>query len=128
MQSSHQHNQLKQVIIRTIKRRYISALRSWSHKKYSQFDLPVHSMFTSYVFWSSLGASIFRNSSSVANNTRSRLPSRLSFYFLWLCYKCLVLHLHAKMLHFAKIVMGKNSIPLEILWVFFTILGVTEVN
>ena len=35
------------------------------------------------VFWSSLGTSIFGNSSSAANNTRSRLPSRLSFRFLY---------------------------------------------
>ena len=35
--------------------------------------------------WSSLGTSIFGNSSSAASNTRSRLPSRLSFRFLWLC-------------------------------------------
>ena len=41
-------------------------------------------MSTFNVFWGSLGTSIFGNSSSVANNTRSRLPSRLSFHFLWL--------------------------------------------
>ena len=41
-------------------------------------------MFTSDVCWGSLGTSIFGNSSSAANNTRSRLPSRLSFRFLWL--------------------------------------------
>ena len=34
----------------------------------------------------SLGTNIFGNSSSAASNTRSRLPSRLSFRFLWLCY------------------------------------------
>ena len=36
------------------------------------------------VCWGSLGTSIFGNSSSATNNTQSRLPSRLSFCFLWL--------------------------------------------
>ena len=36
------------------------------------------------VCWGTLGTSIFGNSSSVASNTRSRIPSRLSFRFLWL--------------------------------------------
>ena len=36
------------------------------------------------VCWGTLGTSIFGNSSSVASNTRSRLPSRLSFRFLCL--------------------------------------------
>ena len=51
------------------------------YKEYSCFDhsdFPAHSMFTFDVCWGSLGTSIFRNSSSAANNTRSRLPSRLS--------------------------------------------------
>ena len=39
------------------------------------------------VCWGSLGASIFGNSSSAANNTRSKLPSRLSFRFFWLWLK-----------------------------------------
>ena len=43
-------------------------------------------MFIFVEFWGSLGASIFGNSSLVANNTRSRLPSRISFRFLWLCF------------------------------------------
>ena len=45
-------------------------------------DFPAHSMFTFDEFFGSLGTSIFRNSSSAANNTRSRLPFRLSFRFL----------------------------------------------
>ena len=57
------------------------------YKEYSCFDhsdFPAHSMFTSDVCWGSLGTSIFGNSSSAANNTWSRLPSRLFFRFLWL--------------------------------------------
>ena len=50
-------------------------------------DFPAHSMFTSDVCWGSLGTSIFGNSSSAASNTRSRLPSRLSFRFLWLWFE-----------------------------------------
>ena len=38
--------------------------------------------YTFDVFWSSLATSIFWNSSSATNNTRSRLPSRLSLRFL----------------------------------------------
>ena len=48
--------------------------------------MKAHSMFTFDVCWGSLGTSIFGNSSPVANNTRSRLPSRLSFRFLWLWF------------------------------------------
>ena len=40
-------------------------------------------MFTPDVFWGSLGTSIFGNSGSPAKNTQPRLPSRLSFRFLW---------------------------------------------
>ena len=54
------------------------------HCCFDHSDFPAHSMFTSDVCWGSLGTSIFGNSSSAANNTRSRLPSRLSFCFLWL--------------------------------------------
>ena len=43
-------------------------------------------MFTSDVCWSSLGTFIFGSSGSAASNTRSRLPSRLSFCFLWLWF------------------------------------------
>ena len=50
-------------------------------------------MFTFHVFWGSLGTINFGNSSSAANNTRSRLPSRLSFRFLWLWSLLLVLYL-----------------------------------
>ena len=45
------------------------------HIQYLHFD----------VFRGSLGNSILGNSSSAVNNTRSRLPSRLFFRFLWLC-------------------------------------------
>ena len=38
--------------------------------------------YTFDVFWYSLATSIFWNSSSTANNTRSKLPSRLSLRFL----------------------------------------------
>ena len=43
-------------------------------------------MLTFDVYWGSLGTSIFESSSSAANNTRCRLPSRLSFRLLrlWL--------------------------------------------
>ena len=61
------------------------APRSWSHKEYilySCFDFLAHSIFTFDEFSGSLGTSIFGNSISAANNTRSRLPSRLSFRFL----------------------------------------------
>ena len=58
-----------------------------TYKEYCCFDhsdFPAHSMFTFDVCWGSLGTSIFGNSSSASSNTRSRLPSRLSFRFLWL--------------------------------------------
>ena len=61
-----------------------------TYKKYScfdHFDFPAHSVFRFDLCWGSLGTSIFRNSSSAANNTRSRLPFRLSFRFLWLWRK-----------------------------------------
>ena len=66
---------------------YQSSKRLVTYKEYSCFDysdFPAHSVFTSDVCWDSLGTSIFGNSSSAACNTRSRLPSRLSFLFLWL--------------------------------------------
>ena len=63
-----------------LKLRYISAPKSWSHKEYSCSAYPAHSMFTFDEFWGILGLSIFRNSSSVANNTQSRLSSRLPDY------------------------------------------------
>ena len=53
----------------------------FKYKEYSCFDhsdFPAHSMFTFDVCWGSLGTSIFGNSSSAANNTWSKLPSRLS--------------------------------------------------
>ena len=52
------------------------------HCCFDHSDFPAHSMFTFDVCWGSFGASIFGN----ASNTRSRLPSRLSFRFLWLWY------------------------------------------
>ena len=66
-----------------------------TYKEYSCFehsDFPTHSMFTFDVCWGTLGTSIFGNSSSSANNTRSRLPSRLSFSFLWLWFVSYYLH------------------------------------
>ena len=56
-------------------------------KEYSYFNhsaFPAYSVFTSDVCWGSLGNTIFWNSSSAANNVRSRLASTLSFRFLWL--------------------------------------------
>ena len=61
-----------------------------THKKYSCFDnsdFPAHSIFTFDVYWGNLGTSIFGNSSPAANKTWSRLPSRPSFRFLWICWK-----------------------------------------
>ena len=47
-------------------------------------DSPAHSVFTFDASWGSMGTIIFGNASSAASNTQSRLPSRLSFRFLWL--------------------------------------------
>ena len=61
----------------------------FTFKEYSRFDhsdFPAHSVFTSDVYWGHLGTSILGNSSSAANNTWSKLTSRLSFRFLWLWY------------------------------------------
>ena len=58
-----------------------------TYKYYSCFnysDFLANSVFTFDVCWGSLGTSIYENSSLAANNTRSRLPSRLSFCFLWI--------------------------------------------
>ena len=57
---------------------------SKSHKEYSCLDFLAHSMFTFDVLWGSRGTSNFGNSASAANNTRCKLPFRLSFRFLWL--------------------------------------------
>ena len=57
------------------------------HIKNSYFDFAAHSRFIFEEFWGSLGTSIFGKSSSAANDTRSWLPSRQSFRFLWLWYK-----------------------------------------
>ena len=79
------HNQLKKTNIRIIK--YINAPRSWSHEKYSSFDFPAHSLFTFDEVCGSFGTSFFGNESSTVNNTRSRLPSRLSFRFYDYAYR-----------------------------------------
>ena len=50
--------------------------------RFDYSDFPAHSMFTFDVCRDSLGTSIFGNSGSAANNTQSRLPSRLSLRFL----------------------------------------------
>ena len=83
LHSVHKVWPVKNINTRTTKWRYISALRD---KEYSCFDFLAHSMFSFDVFWDSLGTSIFGNSSSVTNNSRSRLPTRLSFRFLWLWF------------------------------------------
>ena len=64
----------------------MKAPRSCSYKQYSSFDFPVLSVLTFDVFWGSLGINIFKNLSSAANNTQSRIPCRLSFCFLWLWF------------------------------------------
>ena len=66
---------------------YQSSKKVVTYKQYWCFDhsdFLAHSIFTFEVCWSSLGTSILGNSSSAASNTRSRLPSRLSFRFIWL--------------------------------------------
>ena len=45
---------------------------------FNHSDFPAYSLFTFGVCGGSLGTSIFENSSSASNNTRSRPPSRLS--------------------------------------------------
>ena len=111
------------------------APRSWSHKEYSCFDFPVHSIFTFDVLSGSLGTIIFGNSSSVASNTRSRLLFGLSLRFLslwwnmkyvnikdtrtvfvtWFEFLCLLLQRHfynpiehLRWSFFAKIVNSQN--------------------
>ena len=69
---------------------YLCSKKLVPYKEYCCFDhsnFPAHSVFTFDVCWGSLGTSIFWNSSSAASNTRSRLPSRLSFRFLWLWFE-----------------------------------------
>ena len=46
----------------------------YHEKEYSCFDFPAHSVFILEVFWGSLDASIFGNSSSAANINRSKPP------------------------------------------------------
>ena len=67
-----------------IKEDQISAPRGRPDKECSCFDFPAHLMFTLDKFWSSLGTSIFENSSSAANDAWYILPSRLPICFLWL--------------------------------------------
>ena len=52
--------------------------------EYNCLDFPADSMFIFDIFWGSLGTSIIGDSSSPVSNTQSRLPSVLSFRFLWL--------------------------------------------
>ena len=52
------------------------------HFYFDHSDFPANSMFTFDVCCGSLGTSIFGNSSSVASDTRSKLPSRLIFSLL----------------------------------------------
>ena len=66
---------------------YQCSKRLVKYKEYSCFDhsdFLAHSVFTFDVCWAGLGTFILENSSSASNNTWSRLPSRLSFCFLWL--------------------------------------------
>ena len=64
----------KQINMKTMKRRYISATRCWSRKEYSCFDFPAHSIFTFTLFCDRLGTNIFGSLSWVVSNTRPRLP------------------------------------------------------
>ena len=48
-------------------------------------------MLTFDVSWGSMGTSILGNAGSAASNTRTRLPSILSFRFLWLWCSLLIL-------------------------------------
>ena len=87
------------------------------YKEYSCFDhsdFPAHSMFTFDVCWGSLGTSIFGNSSSAANNTQSRLPSRLSFRFLWLCVNKFSYILIISVLNFLIFMHFTNQITLKL--------------
>ena len=100
-----------------------------TYKEYSCFDhsnFLAHSMFTSDVCWDSLGTSIFENSSLVTSNTRSRLPSRLSFRFLCLCldrYSLLETRLrwfYSPSLFMSKIQqIGKDISKISIFWLFW---------
>ena len=81
----------KQINIRIIKLKCISAPRSWSHVNNTVvltilIFLHIQCLHLMYVCWGSLGTSVFGNSSSAANNTRSTLPCRLSFRFFWLWF------------------------------------------
>ena len=81
------HNQLKADYYQNNKTKiYQGSKKLVISNSYSCFDFSVPSMFTFDVCWGSLGTSIFGNSSSAANNTGTRVPSRLSFRFLWLCW------------------------------------------
>ena len=71
----------KHINIRKIKSRHQCSKRIITRKNIVFFGSPAHSLFTFDVYWGGLGTSIFGNSSSAANNTRSRLASRLSFGF-----------------------------------------------
>ena len=86
---------LTMINIRTIKWRYIIAVRSWSHKEYSCFYFLAHLMLTYNVFWGSLGTSFFRNSSSAANKYLIHTTFETNFAFLMtlLVLTNLVLHI-----------------------------------
>ena len=68
------------------------------------FNVYIWCMHLIYYIWRSLGTSIFGNSSSTANNTQSRLPTRPFFRFLWLWIylrtKWSLPHNVTKLLHF----------------------------
>ena len=76
------HNQLK-TDYQNNKMKIYQTPRNWSHPWVCSCFSAL-SMFTFDAFWGILGTSIFGNSSSAGNNTRARLPSRLSFCFFWL--------------------------------------------
>ena len=77
------------------------------YKEYSCFDrsdFAVCSMFTFDVCWH------IGNSSSAANNTWSRLPSRLSFRFLWLWPNGVVSNLQVSNLSVFSFKLGKSDL------------------
>ena len=94
-----------QVNIRTIEWRFISAPRSWLHKKYSCFDFLAHSVFTFDVFWSSLGPSIVENSSKQCKQFSCKqcsIQTTFQTIFLFFKVKSKIFFIIFKMLSVAK--------------------------
>ena len=79
---------LKQINIRVIKLRCISAARSWSNNTVVLTILTLRYMQCLHLMYADVAWVLVSPGtlSSAANHTRSRLPSRLSFRFLWLLF------------------------------------------